>query len=255
MKIEWVIDKQDVAAVAAVRGQTERNNFVQYRIRRNVEERTRAFDRARFWSTMIGCLLTTQQRSGPDRPVPRFLNRSPFPLSLGRCERGDAQDLIARVLADGTGVRRGPTIAEQAARNLDWFRKDGWKDVEDWYRALAGLRARPAEAEDAVEERRAARFVAESLAGFGPKQSRNLWQWLGLTRFEIPLDSRITGWLNANGFPVELSASGLSDPNYYEFVLDGVQALCRRAGLLPCVFDACVFSSYDPEWRLEDLED
>ena len=33
--------------------------------------------------------------------------------------------------------------------------------------------------------------MSERLAGFGPKQARNLLQGLGLTRYEIPIDSRI----------------------------------------------------------------
>jgi hypothetical protein len=76
--------------------------------------------------------------------------------------------------------------------------------------------------------------------GIGPKQSRNLWQWLGLTRYEIPLDSRVTRWINKHlSFRVETAA--LADPAYYEMMLDHIQTLCKRAGVLPCVFDAAAF--------------
>jgi hypothetical protein len=47
-------------------------------------------------------------------------------------------------------------------------------------------------------ERIVARVLDEQLRGIGPKQSRNLLQELGLTRYEIPLDSRVAGWLNEN---------------------------------------------------------
>jgi hypothetical protein len=67
------------------------------------------------------------------------------------------------------------------------------------------------------------------------------------TRYEIPIDSKVTGWLNEFGFPIRLSAQALSDPNYFGFVSDGVQALCKKAGVLPCVLDAAVFSSFDAE--------
>src|SRR3712207_8726784 len=40
------------------------------------------------------------------------------------------------------------------------------------------------------------RSIDDSLKGFGPKQSRNLLQGLGLTRYEIPIDIRITRWFN-----------------------------------------------------------
>jgi hypothetical protein len=81
--------------------------------------------------------------------------------------------------------------------------------------------------------------------GLGPKQSRNFLQCLGLTRYEIPIDSRITKWLNDFGFPVALGAAALSDPDYYAFVNDGVRELCKAAGTYPCVFDAVVFSRVD----------
>jgi len=46
---------------------------------------------------------------------------------------------------------------------------------------------------------------------------------------EIPIDSRLIKWLNEFGFPVRLSASALSDPNYYRFVSQGIQQLCTAA--------------------------
>lgn len=94
-------------------------------------------------------------------------------------------------------------------------------------------------------EREVASFVSANFAGFGPKQSRNMLQWLGLTQHEIPLDSRVLKWLNKSGFPIRLSAQGLADEAYYCFVLDGIQELCGHAKVLPCIFDAAVFASFE----------
>lgn len=96
-------------------------------------------------------------------------------------------------------------------------------------------------------ERQVANFVDDNLAGFGPKQSRNFLQWLGLTKYEIPVDSRITKWLNEFGFPVMLSATALADRNYYEFVSEGIQSLCAKARVYPCVLDAAIFTSFDED--------
>jgi hypothetical protein len=74
-----------------------------------------------------------------------------------------------------------------------------------------------------------------------------------MTRHEIPLDSRITKWLNQNIFDVKLNAMLLGDRGYYEFVLDGVQALCKKSRVVPCVFDAAVFSSTDRDWSKVEL--
>jgi thermostable 8-oxoguanine DNA glycosylase len=81
--------------------------------------------------------------------------------------------------------------------------------------------------------------------GFGPKQARNFLQALGLTRYEIPIDSRVTDWLNRNGFPLELTAAALADRNYYLFILDAIQRLCEKAEIFPCLLDAAIFSAAD----------
>ena len=94
-------------------------------------------------------------------------------------------------------------------------------------------------------ETEAADLIDHRLKGFGPKQSRNLLQSLGLTKYEVPIDSRITRWLNDFGFPVKLSATALSDLDYYKFVSEGFRELCDACGIYPCVLDAAIFSSFD----------
>jgi hypothetical protein len=47
-----------------------------------------------------------------------------------------------------------------------------------------------------------------------------------------------------------LSAQGLSDINYYNFVMNGIQTLCRESDVLPCVFDAAAFALKDGDrWQ------
>ncbi len=51
-----------------------------------------------------------------------------------------------------------------------------------------------------------------------------------------------------------LSATGLSDPGYYAFVSEGIQALCSAAKVLPCILDAAIFASYDKDEWPDDLD-
>ena len=51
--------------------------------------------------------------------------------------------------------------------------------------------------------------------------------------------------LNEFGFPVRLTTTALGDDNYYRFISDGIQTLCERSNVLPCIFDAAVFASRD----------
>ena len=80
---------------------------------------------------------------------------------------------------------------------------------------------------------------------FGPKQARNLLQGLGLTKHEIPLDSRIANWLKEFGFAVENPESAFLTPRSYERILDSIHELCRRCDVLPCILDAAIFASSD----------
>jgi hypothetical protein len=182
--------------------------------------------------------------------------------------------MVSAALSAFGGLRRGLTIARQAAANLTQLEAGGWLRVEENFQELLSRRSRLPDPGDFALEREAAVFVQgnspvpegsrprrrkrpatwDGLGGFGPKQSRNLWQWLGLSRFEIPLDSRTTTWLNSNRiFPFVLSAQALADENYYAFIMDGVRNLCAAAGILPCVFDAVVFSLGE-NWHADSLD-
>ena len=50
-----------------------------------------------------------------------------------------------------------------------------------------------------------------------------------------------------------LSSISLQDREYYHFVSDGIQQLCDKAGMYPCVLDAAIFLSFDNgEWTIEN---
>jgi hypothetical protein len=79
-------------------------------------------------------------------------------------------------------------------------------------------------------------------------------QAVGLTRYEIPIDSRIAKWLRKSNFPVPISAILLSDPEYYDFVLDGFQQRSAAADIFPCELDAIIFAQADNgTWGLQDI--
>jgi hypothetical protein len=239
MQITWSITDTDVANIKAFIDKHADNSFVRYRIKRNVTNRPTSIDRSGFWYCVVACLLTTQQRSGPKSQVTRFLNSDPFPLSLDLCRSCEnVTNLAQKVLTDHGGIRFAPKIAAQLKENLEWLEDQWWPKVDTVLCKLIS-------ANDPKAEREAAHFIDYEFYGFGPKQSRNLLQMLGLTRYEIPLDSRVAKWLNKFGFPIRLSAGSLADEGVYEFLSDGIQELCRRCDILPCVLDGAVFASFD----------
>ena len=247
MKLLWQIEDSDIQKVRSFYEAQKNNAFVLNRIERNVKKAIPHFSEGIFWEAMISCLITTQQRSGPNSAVTRFISSKPFPLNYLKCNTSDdLQILVEETITTFGGLRRGKTIGEEVDFNLKWLKNGGWETVH-------------AIVEDIIKnptvgaERKSAEIIIDNLKGFGPKQSRNLLQSLGLTKFEIPVDSRITKWLRAFEFPMKLSATALADRNYYNFVLDGFQKICEVSDIYPCVMDAAIFSSFDEEWPEDKL--
>jgi hypothetical protein len=239
MKIIWKIENSDIKKVKAVYKTQKSNSLVLSRMERNVNKPSRTFSKGIFWRKTLSCLLTTQQRSGPESAVMRFASTKPFPLSYRRCaESHHLRSLVREVITKFGGIRRARSIAGYCEDNLHWLEHGGWETIRE---VVLELTQKPT----VQTERRAAEIVMKYLKGFGPKQSRNLLQDLGLTRYEVPIDSRITKWLTDFGFPVALSATALADSDYYNFVLDGYRRLCSASNIYPCVLDAAIFSSFD----------
>lgn len=248
MNVEWVFSARDVDVVIGLVGAQESDAFFLFRKKRNVDRDRPAPSKERFWMAMVGCLLTTRQRAGPGYPVNRFLNLDPFPLRYEECVRQDnLESYVQNTISTFGGIRMAPTIAKHANTNLGRLERGSFEYLIAMLLDLEGKR-------DKRAERTIARTIDIELIGFGPKQSRNLIQWIGSSVYEIPLDSRIIRWITEKLSLKFLEANRLSDLSYYEKVLDSVQELCASANVLPCLFDAAVFSSFDDgEWTDEAL--
>lgn len=248
MKITWHFDSKDIRHVKDLHNKYQDNPFVRQRVKRNLGTERMKVPKEDIFKAMVSCLLTTQQRSGPNSPVTKFINTKPFPLNYILClKQTDIQLFAQNIISDYGGLRRSNRIANEIQNNLKKLEDGFWNKI---FEVINGLRQT-----DSIEkEREAAEFINSNFIGFGPKQSRNLLQSLGYIKYEIPIDSRITKWLNKIGFPVKLSADALSDRNYYNFVSDGIQKLCKASGVKPCILDAVIFVSFDKDnWTEENV--
>jgi hypothetical protein len=246
MRLTWHFTETDLKAVRRIVQWHDSHPIVIDRRERNLASHKPAVSRERFWRALMLALLTTQQPSGPNSAVSRFLATKPFPLSYRLCKASARRAAFAtEALVSFGGIRRHGVIGSAVESNLDLLDTDEWPILQSKLKPLASLA-------DATTERAVADYLADRFVGLGPKQARNLLQVLGLTRYEIPIDSRIAKWLRSLAFPVPVSASALSDHDYYCFVLDGIQRLCEAVGVLPCVVDGAVFASFDQdEWNAE----
>jgi hypothetical protein len=246
MRIDWLFTKHDIASV---RNEVERHAaspLLADRRARNLSPRKEEVSRQRFWRALCMALLTTQQPSGPVSAVSRLLCTRPFPLAHTALSAApDPAEHATDILIAFGGIRRHGNIGSELATNLQLLEAGEWDRLLVVLGALYSL-------VDRNTERGVANYLDDTFKGLGPKQARNVLQALGLTRYEIPIDSRIARWLRDHRFPVPVSAAALSDREYYCFVLDGVQRLCETAKVLPCELDGAVFASFDrEEWKLD----
>lgn len=226
------------------------NPFVARRISRNINRENVLVDKDAILKQMIMCLLTTQQRSGPNSPVAKFLRRNPFPLTEQKISsEQDIETFLRQTLKENGLNRFIDRIPKFFLYNVDILRTTNWSLLK-----ILTIELSVETSKD--NERKIADLINDTFYGFGPKQSRNLLQALGLTKYEIPIDSRITTWLNNFGFPILLSPAALQDRGYYHLVSDGIQALCYRADIYPCVLDATIFASFDNgQWTVDNAID
>ena len=243
MQFHWVVDQADVARLKDFLANQGKIPSVAERKKGNRARTKRAVDRSTFWKEMLRARMTSRQRSGPGSRVAAFMDTAPFPLEFEELAALHGQSarcsLIATTLQSHGGIRFHHRIARDMSKNYEKLAADGvWAAT----RAKLAVLMAPAEAS---QEREVARHLKDLFDGFGPKQSRNLLQCLGLTRYEIPIDSRVSKWLKRFGFPMKLNARALADDDYYEFVLDGIQELCAASGVDPRVLDAAIFASAD----------
>ncbi len=245
MKIIWDITVEDINKIKKVVDQGK-NAFVEYRISKNIHQDSILIDKNSTLKCLIMCLLTSQQRSGPNSVVATFLRQHPFPLSDEIISAESDVESFLQTTLRANGLNRFVNkISNYFVTNYNKLIDTNWALLET-FENLKEISTKEA-------ERIIADNLNDTLIGFGPKQSRNFLQALGLTKYEIPIDSRIIDWLNRFGFPVRLKSTALQDKYYYHFVSDGIQILCDKAEVYPCVLDAVIFSSFDnKEWTREN---
>jgi len=253
MKLSIDITSKDIQNFQLFVSANQSRTFVRQRMTSNVDQGAIESSKEKIWLTMTMCQLTSQQRSSPTSPVSRFLSETPFRLSLETCLASNAvETLIQNELSGFGGIRFAPKIAKNISRNLSLLENGEWDNLLKYMRGLSEQHQLLPDPAHYQMEREAAQYMKQTYSGFGPKQSRNFWQALGLTRYEFVLDSRVLKWLREMEFPFPLSSMALGEDDYYCFISDILRDWCIQADVLPCVLDACIFSSFDADDWPED---
>lgn len=249
MAIQWNITPNEVDRVKLFVKENEFRNFVKKRKKENIELPPPSLNRNLIWEVQFDCILSTQQKSGPSSAVAKFMHEKPFPFEYSICsEQTNLKGYVTETFKKYSGIRFIDKISRWVELNYSWFNNGGWERFEETIDPLIEQRRRLPKIEDQITERYACEAIRTFLMGIGPKQARNYLQLLGLTRYEIPIDIRFLHWLKEYQLPIDIEQKALSYPPTYNAVLDKIQELCIKAGLLPSLLDACVFARNDEEW-------
>jgi hypothetical protein len=245
MQAHWVIDEATINSWRCLVDATKDTETVRQRIKQNVDRDEIDLSKSAIWRVLVGCLITTQQRSGPLSKVSQFMdpsrNLTGSALDYNACKNEPALESFLMGQLTAAGLRRAPTNAAHLAKIMATLEAGEWEPLLAHLRTLKKYTTKS-------KERRVARYLQSKMfPGLGPKQSRNLIQWLGLSRYEVPIDSRVLKALKANGAVFVPGARALSDETVYVFVQDALQEIANRLDIYPCVLDACIFSSFEAE--------
>ena len=245
MNIIWEISESDIEKVIDFVN-VHKNPFVENRINRNVNRKNIQINRDTIIKTMLMCLLTSQQDSSPDSNIGVFLRKKPFLLTYEFLSKVTVIEVVlSSVLKENGLTRFFNKVPKYFSNNFSYLEETNWALLTKLENSLKRESTKQS-------ERALADSVDKIFKGFGSKQARNFLQSLGLTRYEIPIDSRIMNWMKDFGFPILFSPTALQDKAFYHFVSDGIQLLCEKANIYPCVLDAAIFSSNDYVIRPHD---
>jgi thermostable 8-oxoguanine DNA glycosylase len=238
-------ERADIEVVQAIIVKQSSHILMADRDMRNVQQPPPSITEEDMWQSMIMCLITTQNPSGAGSAIESFLSKQPFPLSLNILRKLNGPGLYIKNELSKLRIRRWKISSGFAQVNFQKLEQGSWKQLISLRQVLMTPRSETATPEHHAMERKAAQEV-QVFKGLGPKQSRNFWQYLGLTRYEIPLDSRVLRWLSKMlGF--NIPSSCLSNERFYSDVMDNIRNLCLEAEVLPCIFDAAIFSLYEAD--------
>lgn len=240
MDIKWQITTDDKACVKAIIEKQRNTALLRDRHERNLAETKPNVTKERLWQTMVCMRLTTLAASGPASKLATFQSLAPFPVAYdAMCKQESREDFIRSTLSTHKVGTHRKKISKELAKAFELLEDHEWERALGQCNRLIRLEPRETEAE-------VANYISDTFDGFGPKQSRNVLQDLGLTRYEIPIDSRVTNWLNDElKLPFKVTSTALSDRHCYKLILDAVCKLCEECGTVPCVLDASIFSAKD----------
>lgn len=236
MKIDWNINEDDVKKIADFVKQ-QSGEHIANRIARNINFQGLLVNRDTILYSLLYSLLLSSLKTDNYLHIDSITTSARYNFQyLTIKDVADIESYVPEILKMhglALDLKKAP---EYFANNYYLLESKNWELVDRLIRKLCIKESKKA-------EREIADYIEKLFKGFGPCEARVFLQTLGLTKFEIPIDSVISEWLNNFGFPVKLSPISLQDRDFYHFVSDGIQLLCNRAEVYPCVLEAAIHAN------------
>jgi len=235
MEIDWRISETDLLKITDFVNQ-QSNEYVANRVAKNINYHRLFINRDTILHALLYSMILPNMKHSIDSPVASFFKKRPSPFIYVKIKTAlDVNEYIFNTLKKNGILLDKKKSPEFFAVNFDLLESSNWALIDILKKKLRYK-------EDKQAEREIADYIDTMFKGFGAIEARIFLQYLGLTRYEIPIDSFVSEWLNDFGFPIHISTTALQDRGYYHFVSDGIQLLCNKANIYPCVLEAAIYS-------------
>jgi hypothetical protein len=245
MNIEWQVSEDDIKKITELISNS--TPAVKKRIEQNIEQKNIQIDRNSIIKALLYSLISPVQRNTMNTVISSLFTSEPFLFRYDLIIKAvNLKEYTFNVFKQKGIPQDINKLPEFFSTNFFILESNEW-DILSTLKLLIGNSSK-------ITERAVADTIDSQFKGFGAVEARLFLQYLGLSRFEIPIHWMVIEWLNQFGFPIYLSPNALHDRYYYHFISDGIQFLCEIAGTYPCILEAAIYSSTTKNAAMEDIK-
>jgi hypothetical protein len=235
MKSIWTIDNTVLENIRKVIIDNIDSKLAKERKSKNIEKKGIDLSKNNVWKILVGCEITSRQKSGENSPTDQLLKSGSKLFDFNYCKNN--HNFIIEELKK-FNLRRYNTIAEWLILIIKEWELGEWDILQKKLTLLKKDHSKEDE-KQIIDYLRSGKYK-----GLGLKQSRNFLQWLGLSIYEIPIDSRVIKVLENCGCNFIPGPKALQDDATYEYLENGLQMISEELQILPCELDACFFHEF-----------
>ena len=236
MKSIWTIDNTVLENIRKVIIDNIDSKLAKERKSKNIEKKGIDLSKNNVWKILVVCEITSRQKSGENSPTDQLLKSGSKLFDFNYCKNN--HNFIIEELKK-FNLRRYNTIAEWLILIIKEWELGEWDILQKKLTLLKKDHSKEDE-KQVIDYLRSGKYK-----GLGLKQSRNFLQWLGLSIYEIPIDSRVIKVLENCGCNFVPGSNALQDDATYEYLEIGLQMISEELQILPCELDACFFMSLE----------